>query len=122
MGKKSNIEHLKDLISKDSFSKEEALEFLEAVADEIKDLEEEFKEMEKEKNELEIDMDELKEEMDETLVNEIDCGIGKITWEADNLLLEQLMENLANRIASSTPVYVSRLLCETPKANKEVQY
>lgn len=42
--------------------------------------------------------------------NNIDCGIGNIEFMADNLLLEQLMNNLKDAIQSSTPLEVTQML------------
>lgn len=82
---KTNIEHLRDIIEKEMFNKVEALEFLDAIEDEL----------EKTSSELDDANDGVREYEGE---NTIDCGIGNIEWSADNIQLIALMENLEERI------------------------
>ena len=75
--------------------------------DEVDELEARVKELEEENGELEDKVEELE---DNPFGDEIDCGLGTIEYTADNLLLEQLMENLKDAIQSSTPLEVMRML------------
>ena len=100
MSEKTNMEYLKEFI-KDN---DEALEFWEAVQDEIKDLEKELDDatdriddLEKENEEQESEIEELQEALDSDL-EEIDCGIGSIFYrEPDNLQLQSLMEDFKEK-------------------------
>ena len=100
MAEKTNMEYLKEFI-KDN---EEALEFWEAVQDEIKYLEKELDDatdridyLGKENEEQESEIEELQEALDSDL-EEIDCGIGSIFYrEPDNLQLQSLMEDFKEK-------------------------
>ncbi len=99
---KSNITELRKIINEDNFKTDEALEFLDAIEenadallsdleseqDEVKSLEEKVYDLRSEINSLE----------DSDMGSEIDCGIGTIQYEADNVQLQLLMENLEERI------------------------
>lgn len=100
---KSNIEHLRDIINKEMFIKEEALEFLDSIEDGIGKL----------INSIDVLKDELTEaENEETNLggDVIDCGIGTIEYVADNLQLQLLMENLEERIKSQGALSILRKL------------
>jgi len=110
---KTNIEHLRDIINKEMFMKDEALEFLEAIEDEIKDLEDDETlqgELDT-ANERIIELENEVEEME--LGNKIECGIGYIQWETDNVQLELIMEALEERIKTQGALSVLRKL-QTP--------
>ena len=75
---------------------------------------------EEDTSELEDEIEELEEQVEELEAalekqGNIDCGIGTIEYTADNLLLEQLMEELTNAIQSSTPLEVMRMMEEFNK-------
>lgn len=102
MAEKTNMEYLKEFI-KDN---DEALEFWEAVQDEIKDLEKELDDatdriddLEKGNEEQESEIEELQEALDsDANLEEIDCGIGSIFYrEPDNLQLQSLMEDFKEK-------------------------
>ena len=69
--------------------------------DTVKEMEELIDVLKDEVHELELELEGQKE---------VDCGIGNIKYTADNLLLEQLMEELTDAIQSSTPLEVLRML------------
>lgn len=108
---KTNIEHLRAIINEKMFDKDEALEFLEAIEEEmenndtITDLQDQLDKAETKIYELE---DELNEEPEPD--NIIDCGIGTIEWEADNVQLQLLMENLEERIKEHGALKTLRML------------
>lgn len=104
MSEKTNIEHLRSIIDAEMFNKEEALEFLDSIESEIEQAQSETN---SEISKLEEKVEELE---NEELGNEIECGIGKIQWEADNLQLELLMENLEERIKEYGPLKTMRML------------
>lgn len=101
---KTNIDHLRAIINKEMFVKEEALEFLESIEDEMKQAQRETN--------LEIEkLEEKVEELEgEELGNTIECGIGTIQWGADSLQLEEIMEALEERIKSQGALSVLRKL------------
>ena len=106
---KTNIEFLRDIINAEMFNKEEAIEFLDSIEEEIKELEDK-------NDDLEMELDSQKDRI-EDLENEewepehtINCGIGEIHWSTDNLQLEQLMENLQERISEYGPLKTMRML------------
>lgn len=107
---KTNYDHLVDLL-KDN---DEALEFLGAMKSEldeaIKDADDNLdsaKVWEERWNDANSEIADLQ---DTELGSEIDCGIGKITYETDNMVLDQVMEALAENIKRSNPQAVLNLL------------
>lgn len=101
---KTNIEHLRAIIQKEMFVKEEALEFLDSIKTE----------MEQAKSQTNSEISKLEERVEELemqeLGNIIDCGIGTINWDADNIQLEMIMEALEERIKSQGALSVLRKL------------
>ncbi len=95
---KTNIEHLRAIINEKMFDKDEALEFLEAIEDDIKTLEDDDT-VQSELDSANEKILELENELDEMeLGKKIECGLGVISYETDNLQLDLLMENLEERI------------------------
>ena len=112
---KTNIEFLQDIINAETFNKEEALEFLDSIQDDQKDLQEELDGANDEINDLEEKVKELESQLDELqegdVDSKIDCGIGEIEYnEPDNILLQDLMENLNIAIQKHTPKKVNEVL------------
>ena len=101
---KTNIEHLRAIIGKEMFVKEEALEFLEAIETEMEQAQSETN------SEIQKYGDRIDELESQELGNTIECGIGTINWEADNLQLEMIMEALEERIKSQGALSVLRKL------------
>lgn len=97
---KTNIEHLRAILDEKLFDKTEALEFLDAIEEEITSLEDEVDTYKDKVNELEENQTE----------NTIECGIGKIEWSADNVQLQLLMENLEERIKEHGALKTLRML------------
>ena len=102
MAEKTNMEYLKEFI-KDN---DEALEFWEAVQDEIKDLEKELDDatdriddLEKENEEQESEIEKLEDALEnDSDLEEINCGIGSIFYrEPDNIQLQSLMEDFKEK-------------------------
>lgn len=104
---KTNIEHLRAILDEKLFDKDEALEFLDAIEGEITTLEDKKSDLEDEIDSFKDNVNELEESQTE---NTIDCGIGKIDYSADNLQLELLMENLAERIKEHGALKTMRML------------
>lgn len=93
-----NIEELRKIINGVSISRVEALEFIDAIESNVKELEEEIEEKGNEIEELKDESDDDEESLNETDA-EIQCGIGVIEYkEPDNILLQSLMENLNEAI------------------------
>lgn len=104
---KTNIEHLRAIIDEKLFDKDEALEFLDAIEEEITSLENQKDGLDDEIDSYKDKVIELEENQSE---NTIDCGIGKIDWSADNLQLELLMENLTDRIKEHGALKTMKML------------
>lgn len=106
---KTNIEHLRAIIDEKLFDKDEALEFLEAIEDELKEADDKCSDLEIELNSANDKVKELEDEEWES-ENTIECGIGKIEYTTDNLQLEILMENLEERIKEHGALKTMRML------------
>lgn len=93
---KTNIDFLRELIQGD----EEALEFLEAIEDDLKDKDDEISSLGIEVKELEGKVSYLEGEIESNEgIIEIDCGIGVIRYEEpDNLKLQTIMEELKEQL------------------------
>ena len=107
MSKKTNIQHLRDLI-KDN---DEACEFLDAIENELEDanaettdLEDEVKKLELRNSELSTEITELQEEKE--LSNIIKTPIGNIQWEANNLQHIAIFEALAEKVKYMSPLKI----------------
>jgi chromosome segregation ATPase len=102
---KTNIEHLRDLIKDD----EEAIEFLDAIKDELNDANEELDDANKKidkltdenkEQEKEIELLEASLESDADM-ERIDCGIGVILYrQPENLQLEIIMDEFKEKMES----------------------
>lgn len=93
---KTNIDYLREFI-KDN---DEAIEFLDAIENEITSLKDGVKNLETENNSCNSEINELMMEVEELRQPDfetIDCGIGTIEWRADNLKLQQIMEDFAEK-------------------------
>lgn len=107
MSKKTNIEHLRDLIKDNN----EAIEFLDAIQEELENekaasdnFKDEVRYLESAKNELENEISYLKEEME--CNNFIKTPQGIIKWEADNLQHIAILEALSEKINSKSPIEI----------------
>ena len=97
-----NIEELKKILNEEPFDKVVALEFLEAIEENWGDIEGNVDSLKDENKVLEVDnrsKDSYISELEMLLENQdsqntIQCGIGTINYEADNLALQDIMENL----------------------------
>lgn len=78
---------------------------IDALKKEVSSLESDINAKDAEIDELERDL----ESMDDNTTT-IDCGIGEIIWEADNLVLIDVMENLEAAIKKTTPRKVNEVL------------
>lgn len=106
---KTNIEHLRDILNKMTIEDTtEAMEFLEAIEEELADEKgkpdgEKYEEILSERDELKEEVDELKGAL-EDYVNpdelvEIDCGIGTIRVEyPDNIKLQCIVDDFKNAL------------------------
>lgn len=109
MSKKTNIEHLRELV-KDN---DEANEFLDAIEEQfdasntiLKDAEDEISSLEEDVSNLKTELREAEEEP----ALKIDAGIGVINWNSDNIRLMSLMETLGEKIKQHGDVRVQNLL------------
>jgi hypothetical protein len=107
MSNKSNIEYLKDICA----GNDEALEFIEAIENDIYDLTSEKEDALDEIHKWEEKYDDKKTDYPNT----IDAGIGHIHYDADNLQLQLVMEALDEKIKSVGPLKVLTLLQVSPK-------
>lgn len=110
--KKSNLDYLRELLyaSIKTELRNEALEFLDAIQDqlankqvEIDEVNSELSTANKQIDELRMENDSLEEKVTEledagSGLRTIDCGIGKIWWKTDNMLLQSKMETVANNL------------------------
>jgi predicted RNase H-like nuclease (RuvC/YqgF family) len=92
---KTNIDHLRDLI-KDN---EEAIEFLDAIREELGKAKDKISTLKTEIGERDSEIDMLEEALaSDADLEEIDCGIGSIFYrEPDNLQLQSLMEDFKEK-------------------------
>lgn len=98
--KKTNSDYLRELIEKhiEGANKDEALEFLEAIDNEVSDLRGAIKDLE-DAAELEGEEPEYK--------NKIETNFGSkgvIKWTVDNILCRSMMEELDDAIRRGVPV------------------
>src|ERR1700753_1428100 len=103
MRKKSNAFYLRELIK----GNDEANEWLDALETEIVDLKETISAQRRELIELE---DQYAEDADTSLSYSIDVGIGTIEWQADNLQLQGLMQELGDKVKVHTPLKIMDIL------------
>jgi uncharacterized coiled-coil DUF342 family protein len=103
---KKNSEHLLDLINKMDVpqeQKDEAIEFVESMQEEINDAVKEADDLQDEVDKLQENYDELQSDLlnspEEELAT-IDMGYGNIFWKSDNLKLEMYMESLSEKLKS----------------------
>lgn len=80
-----NIDGLREIITDTTFDKPKALRFLSALEVKVKEFEKKHKQLEE---------DAINEEWSIENFTTIDGGIGKIKYNADNLALIDVMENL----------------------------
>lgn len=95
---KTNIEYLRESIEK---SMPDTDEWLDAIAEEMKEYENKIASQKEEITKLKADVDELESAVydeDEENLEEIDCGYGKIWWKSDNLKLQLHMEEFAAKM------------------------
>lgn len=111
---KSNIQELRKIINEDNFKIDEAIEFLDAIETNADDLEEELESANDEIKDLESQVDDLKSEINEMETDnleKIDCGIDVIEYKSPgNLVLMDVMDNLAAAIQKHTPKKVNDIL------------
>jgi chromosome segregation ATPase len=115
--KKTNIDYLRDMLDKNMGEpyKDEDLEFLESIEDEVKELEKQVDDKNDEIKSLESDIDEKQTEIN-SLENDgpnwevIQAGIGTIEWYSDNIQLQGLMEALEEKLKTSSPNSIAALL------------
>lgn len=95
--KKSNADHLRELINSDSYSKEEALEFIAAMEEELTDEKQEVKDLKEEK-------DLLQEEIDnQPALTKVFLGLDTLHYhlEQGNLRIQLQLEDFLNQIKST---------------------
>lgn len=104
MSKKTNIEYLHEFI-KDN---EEAIEFLNAIEEQLKDrdddvdnLKDEIKQLEQKNASLNSEIEEL--QVEKELNNTIKTPIGTIEWEANNLQHMAIFEALEEKLKTKSP-------------------
>lgn len=93
---KSNMDYLKEFIE----GNEEALEFWEAVRDEITDLNDEVSKLEEDVEDKESEITKLENELSNTEFEGevIDCVIGTVEYRTDNLKLQSIMEDFKEKL------------------------
>lgn len=98
MKNKTNTDHLRELINSDSYSKEEALEFILAIEDELSECEQELKDEKDDCDRLEADNEELQESVSNH--TSIFLGLDTLHYrlEKGNLKIQQQLENWIDRI------------------------
>lgn len=109
MSKKTNIEHLRELV-KDN---DEANEFLDAIQDQFDAADTVLKDKEEKITLLEEDVSNLKTELreaEEEPALKIDAGIGVINWNSDNIRLMSLMETLGEKVKQHGDMRVQNFL------------
>lgn len=91
-----NIEELRKILNEEPFDKTVAFEFLEAILEGVDDLETDVIDFKDEKKMLENEITSKDSYISELERNDtiIECGIGTINYEVDNLALGDIMENL----------------------------
>lgn len=118
--KKTNVDFLRDILDKnlkeyDESAYVEAIEFLDAIQEDIDDLNSEITSHKDEVLAKDEDIRELNSQISEFetregVCNVINAGIGEIKWDADNLQLIGLMETLGDKIKQHTPLKILNLL------------
>lgn len=102
------IDHLKTLLTT-----EEQKEFIETIRKQAEFIETRNRALMTEKSRLSDrvgDLEDFIEEMEKQYDNEIDAGIGIIEYNADNIQLEAVMEALSERIDTTSPNDIIKLL------------
>jgi len=94
---KTNVEYLRQCIK----GNEKANEFLDAV---VKEISEKNKKIESLKDDCNCGCEELE------YANVIKTPSGDIRWEADNLQLIAIMESLEEKLKTTIPVEIARIL------------
>lgn len=91
---KSNADHLRELINSDSYSKDEALEFITAIEEEIKYAGYDLKQAEQERDLIQQELD------DQPELTEVFLGLDTLHYslENGNLKISQQMENFINGV------------------------
>lgn len=95
------IENLREVINSKDFDKGKSLRFLSSIESDVKDLEKKY---------INLKEDAFDEDYTGDTFITIDGGIGKINYNADNLALQDVMENLEKAIQKHTPNKVNRAL------------
>jgi len=107
---KTNVQYLRDII-KDN---DEACEFLDAIENELKEANDGWDHSERERNKLQDSSDEIERELNEIKEsgpgNIIRTPQGNINWDADNLQLQAIMESLEEKLKTTSPVEIARIL------------
>lgn len=96
---KTNIDFLREFLKDNG----DANDFLDAVENEITELNDDVKNLQQENISLDSEINKLMTEVEEMRhpdFETIDCGIGKIEWRADNLKLQMIMEDFAEKQSS----------------------
>lgn len=118
---KSNIDHIRDIIGKSEFESPLAIElyeFLDAVEEEITDLNDEVKTLKKENSDFESELTEVKEKNEELedaeMDNEVFLGLDTLRYELvdGNLKIQMQIEHWIEQVQRQNGVI------PTPKIRK----
>ena len=98
---KSNIAHLRDIINAETFNKDEAIEFLEAIEEEFADFEDEANRHEEEMKDKDSEISNLEDELKEPdYANSIKFDFCELEYNTPNsLVVDQIMESLGEIVA-----------------------
>jgi chromosome condensin MukBEF ATPase and DNA-binding subunit MukB len=118
--KKSNIDWLRQIIEKseksmDADEYKEAIEFLDAIQEDVDDLNKEIENKDDEIKSLESDIDDKQGEINNLENQEpswttIHAGIGIIEWQSDNIQLQHVMEALQEKLKTTSPNKITAIL------------
>lgn len=121
MGKsKTNIDWLRQVIERsekemDSNEYKEAIEFLDAVQEDMDDLEKESENKGEQIKFLQTEVDDNEREIknmkdDEPDWEIIQAGIGTIQWQSDNIQLQGLMESIQEALKHHSPNSITQYI------------
>lgn len=103
MKHKSNADHLRELINSDSYSKEEALELVAAMEEDITDANANAEEMKSVAIDAEQERDDLQTQLDDRpILAKVFLGLDTMHYylEAGNLKIRQQLEDFINEVKS----------------------
>lgn len=102
---KTNVQHLRELLTKD---KEEIIEFLEAVETDLEKRKDKIKELEEDLEDAKDDSGD--EDDEEKYDNTIDTGMEPLHWSCPNLAIMSLMETFEEKFTKYGHIQMELLL------------